>query len=959
MDRTVLLDNEVGRACDIAGARPRHLVSVAQPVLLWSTTVAMLATAWTPEATRASPDAVRLAADAQQTIALRIVDPAAAAEDGNSEAAPRDEGGTKRPMLIAQGARAQSGPPSDQEPDRGGSLSCELSTARLDIGLLQRIEHERERAEMLEQSLAAARRDLEVQTALTNNAVEDAARVKQAVQGPAELQDALRQARDRAGRLEQELVAARHDVETQTALAAQASEEVSRLKRAEDIGTAETRQPSARVGVPAGGFSLTRSAIKAYEAQARAAGRGLDELGQATASDTGPLRYPAQFAHLEQDLAVARAELETQTTIATKASEEASRLRKSGERDAADLQQEREQFARLERDLAEARRDLDIQTAKATKAGDEAARLTAVGESDAARLEVSLQQERDRSARLDSDLAATRRDLETQTALAAKATEETSRLKAAGVSGTPDQQKEDERSAQLEQDLAAARRDLAAQTTLAAKAGEEVSRQKLSAEAIVVDLRQSRAKADALAQELSQARSSIYAYEAQALKAGEQVAELRRVAERDADSALKASPAEPGQLARLEQDLAAARSDVEVQAALVAKASDETARLKRERENSAAESQNLLQAARQRADRLEQDLVAARRDADSKTALVTKAGDEATRLQVVVKSAAADLQKERERSARLEQDLAAVRRDVESKTALVTQAGEQTSRLQAAGKSAAADLQKERERSAQLEQDLTTARRDVESKTALAAKAAEDLSRLTSAGKSGAADLQKERERSARLEQDLVAARRDNEVQTARAAKADEEVSLQKKAAEAEAAELKKLRVESAGVMTQNFFLSRSAIHAYEAQGRKGLGVASDVSTAGSPGPDRSESVGVAANHVAEHAPLAPVRAATQPASEQVAEATGLVARASSLLRQGDVSAARLVLERAVEMGSAQASFALAETYDPLVLAKWGTYGTRSDASKAKALYAKADAAGIKEAKARLDALRR
>jgi len=84
-----------------------------------------------------------------------------------------------------------------------------------------------------------------------------------------------------------------------------------------------------------------------------------------------------------------------------------------------------------------------------------------------------------------------------------------------------------------------------------------------------------------------------------------------------------------------------------------------------------------------------------------------------------------------------------------------------------------------------------------------------------------------------------------------------------------------------------------------------------------------------------------------------------LVARASALLAKGDIGAARIVLERAVEMGSAQASFSLAETYDPLVLAKWGTYGTRGDTIKAQDLYAKADAAGINEAKARVEALRR
>ena len=113
------------------------------------------------------------------------------------------------------------------------------------------------------------------------------------------------------------------------------------------------------------------------------------------------------------------------------------------------------------------------------------------------------------------------------------------------------------------------------------------------------------------------------------------------------------------------------------------------------------------------------------------------------------------------------------------------------------------------------------------------------------------------------------------------------------------------------------------------------------------------------AKPVADRAPLTDVRGNAQPNSEEAAVAARLVARASALLGQGDIGAARIVLERAVEMGSAQASFSLAETYDPLILAKWGTYGTRGDAIKARDLYAKADAAGIKEAKARYEALRR
>jgi TPR repeat protein len=83
-----------------------------------------------------------------------------------------------------------------------------------------------------------------------------------------------------------------------------------------------------------------------------------------------------------------------------------------------------------------------------------------------------------------------------------------------------------------------------------------------------------------------------------------------------------------------------------------------------------------------------------------------------------------------------------------------------------------------------------------------------------------------------------------------------------------------------------------------------------------------------------------------------------MLARASALLGQGNIGAARIVLERAAETGSARASFMLAETYDPVILSAWGTYGTRGEASKAREFYEKADAGGIREAKDRLNALR-
>jgi curved DNA-binding protein CbpA len=101
-----------------------------------------------------------------------------------------------------------------------------------------------------------------------------------------------------------------------------------------------------------------------------------------------------------------------------------------------------------------------------------------------------------------------------------------------------------------------------------------------------------------------------------------------------------------------------------------------------------------------------------------------------------------------------------------------------------------------------------------------------------------------------------------------------------------------------------------------------------------------------------------PATLAARPEAPGNPEAAGLMARARVLLGQGNIGVARIVLERAAEMGSAPALFTLAETYDPAILSAWGTLGTQGDVSKARELYAKAFASGVREAKDRLNALR-
>jgi hypothetical protein len=258
---------------------------------------------------------------------------------------------------------------------------------------------------------------------------------------------------------------------------------------------------------------------------------------------------------------------------------------------------------------------------------------------------------------------------------------------------------------------------------------------------------------------------------------------------------------------------------------------------------------------------------------------------------------------------------------------------------------------KERERADALAQSLSMTRSALFAYEAHARKVEDEAAELRQAAPSGTPSLRKSaqdgRGQTTRLEQDLVTARRDLDTQAALAARASEEVARTRQTAERDSASLRSSLQQERARAEQ---LERDLALAKQ--------VASNAVTVGSIARDQPTEN---AKSIADWSPAAGVRSDTQPNSnsKKAAEGAALLARASALLGQGDIGAARIVLERAVEMGSVQASFLLAETYDPLILAKWRTLGTRGDAVRAQDLYAKADAAGMKEAKARIEALRR
>jgi hypothetical protein len=86
-------------------------------------------------------------------------------------------------------------------------------------------------------------------------------------------------------------------------------------------------------------------------------------------------------------------------------------------------------------------------------------------------------------------------------------------------------------------------------------------------------------------------------------------------------------------------------------------------------------------------------------------------------------------------------------------------------------------------------------------------------------------------------------------------------------------------------------------------------------------------------------------------------EITMLVKRGQDFLKNGDLASARLLLRRAAEGGSAAAAFALAASFDPLIIRQLGAIGAIADAARAREWYQKAVELGSPSASQRLEQL--
>lgn len=96
----------------------------------------------------------------------------------------------------------------------------------------------------------------------------------------------------------------------------------------------------------------------------------------------------------------------------------------------------------------------------------------------------------------------------------------------------------------------------------------------------------------------------------------------------------------------------------------------------------------------------------------------------------------------------------------------------------------------------------------------------------------------------------------------------------------------------------------------------------------------------------------------TLPKGEATPESALMIKSGAELMANGDIAAARMMFQRAAEAGEAVAAYALAETYDPLVLKKLRTRGAIApDIARAQHWYEKARELGSTAAAERIATL--
>lgn len=569
---------------------------------------------------------------------------------------------------------------------------------------------------------------------------------------------------------------------------------------------------------------------------------------------------------------------------------------------------------------------------------------------DVAELRQALQQEREQASKLAGDVTVARREAESQTALNRQAGEAASRAKEAGdrtiVQLRQALQLELAKAEKLAGQLAEAQRDGAIQTAQAKQADTRAAEQ--------LALKQERDKAEKLRIELAAARREAESQAATLRSASAEATQLKEASARATDELRQALQQAQDKAEKLAGELAATRQEAEAQTALARVASDEARRAAETNKRGADEQSQALRQAQDKAEKLAGELAATKQEVEVQTALVRTASDEAQRLAETNKRSADEqgkaLREAQGKAEKLATELAAARLEVEAQTAAARAARDETRQLAETNKRSAEEqgqaLREAQGKAEKLATELAAARQEVQSQVAVASSARDHATGVKEAAERSADErrraLQQERDKTEKLAAELAAAT--SRLQEQAKAKAADEGARDKQLVAVQG----ELQTAKAAATVARESLEAERTRAQRAE-QQLASVQERTAGRGTTAP----SVPVAPTKVPTVDAVQPANSATRPE----AGAVRLIARANLLLDQGNIGAARNMLDRAAEMGSAEALFWLAETYDPLLLSARQTFGTQSDVAKARELYGKALAGGVDQAKLRLEAL--
>ena len=249
---------------------------------------------------------------------------------------------------------------------------------------------------------------------------------------------------------------------------------------------------------------------------------------------------------------------------------------------------------------------------------------------------------------------------------------------------------ERERASKLAGEVAAVRREAESQAALIRQAGEASGREKAASERSLVELRQALqlelAKTDKLAGQLAEAQRDSAAQTALTGKTIAErervIGELRQALKQQEDKPAQANVRTTEQLAlkqerekaeKLRVELAAARREAESQAAILRSASDEATRLKEASARATDEIRQARQQGQDKAEKLAGELAAARQEVEAQTTVARAASEEARRA-VETNKRRTDEQGQALREAqgqaeKLTAELVAARQEVETQTA--------------------------------------------------------------------------------------------------------------------------------------------------------------------------------------------------------------------------------------------------------------------------------------------------